>query len=435
MTASTSLAFPPNGAQSWREPVSTATALPVTGQLGEGRIAQDTGLIYGWDGTAWVTPSGGGGSGIASINADTTSAQTIVPASTGTDFTVATASGVTTLAIPSASGTARGLVSTLAQTFAGAKTFLASIFLFNGSVTTPSTGFANSTTTGWYSAAAGVINAAFAGATPTEFGASYIAVGKATAGSPPGTGLLLYENGSTTNLWGLGGGSTSYAGNTRFFGIANNGFGTVFGINCSNTGMMLFNAAGVSAAPLFQYDFISRSTLTIPTWIGVQNTYANQPVLTVRNQGTATNGNFGGLMNCGDSTVGNGGIFFFNDVNDGTAAHDQSHCEIWTATAGTKASNVKFLNTGQLALQLAGGGLSVKEGSNCKQGGGTLVAGTVAVANTSVTSTSRIQITVSTPGGTQGFLSYTKTAGTGFTVTSTSVLETSAFDYFITEQS
>lgn len=61
MTASQTLHFPPSGAESWREPVSTATALPATGQLGEGRIAQDTGLIYGWDGSAWVTPSGGGG--------------------------------------------------------------------------------------------------------------------------------------------------------------------------------------------------------------------------------------------------------------------------------------------------------------------------------------------------------------------------------------
>lgn len=78
-----------------------------------------------------ASTNGGGGSsssGIVSINADSTPAQLIVAAATGTDFTVSTAAGTTTIAIPSASGTARGLVTTASQTFAGLKTFSSNIF-------------------------------------------------------------------------------------------------------------------------------------------------------------------------------------------------------------------------------------------------------------------------------------------------------------------
>lgn len=63
---------------------------------------------------------GTGGGGITSINADTTAAQTIVPASTGTDFTIVTSGGVTTVALPSASASKRGLLtSTDWSTFNG----------------------------------------------------------------------------------------------------------------------------------------------------------------------------------------------------------------------------------------------------------------------------------------------------------------------------
>jgi len=82
-----------------------------------------------------------------------------------------------------------------------------------------------------------------------------------------------------------------------------------------------------------------------------------------------------------------------------------------------------------------GGGLSVAEGANGRLGVATLVAGTVTVANTSITATSRIFITRSAAGGTLGHLTVTKNAGVGFTVTSSSPTETSTVEWFAVEPS
>jgi hypothetical protein len=95
------------------------------------------------------------------------------------------------------------------------------------------------------------------------------------------------------------------------------------------------------------------------------------------------------------------------------------------------------INTaGQTALQTAGAGLSVKEGSNCKQGTATLVAGTVVVNNTSVTASSRIFLTSQADGGTPGFLRVSaRTAATSFTITSSNAADTSTVAYEIFEPS
>lgn len=85
-----------------------------------------------------------------------------------------------------------------------------------------------------------------------------------------------------------------------------------------------------------------------------------------------------------------------------------------------------FLTNAGLDLGTVGKGLAVAEGSNAKQGTyGPLVAGTLAVANTSVTASSRI-IVCRSPGGTNpgGHNVSAITAGTGFTVTSTNAADT-----------
>jgi hypothetical protein len=85
-------------------------------------------------------------------------------------------------------------------------------------------------------------------------------------------------------------------------------------------------------------------------------------------------------------------------------------------------------------ISAAGSGLQVAEGSNAKQGTATLVAGTLVVANTSVTASSRIFLTCNTPGGTPGWLQVSaRTAGTSFTILSSSGADTSVVAYEIFE--
>lgn len=64
-------------------------------------------------------------------------------------------------------------------------------------------------------------------------------------------------------------------------------------------------------------------------------------------------------------------------------------------------------------------------------GNATLVAGTVAVANTLVKSTSKVIVGRKTIGGTAGNLSYTLNAGVGFTINSSSGTDTSVATYLL----
>ncbi len=81
-----------------------------------------------------------------------------------------------------------------------------------------------------------------------------------------------------------------------------------------------------------------------------------------------------------------------------------------------------------------GDGLAVKEGSNGKQGLAVLVAGAVTVSCTNVTANSRILLTSNVDGGTPGWLRVSaRTAGTSFTITSSSGTDTSSVAYQIFE--
>jgi hypothetical protein len=88
---------------------------------------------------------------------------------------------------------------------------------------------------------------------------------------------------------------------------------------------------------------------------------------------------------------------------------------------------------GNIRVNLAGDGLLVNEGANGKQGTATLAAGTVTVSNTNVTANSRIFLSTQTPGGAPGWLQVSaRTAGTSFTILSSSGTDTSvvAFEIF-----
>lgn len=103
-------------------------------------------------------------------------------------------------------------------------------------------------------------------------------------------------------------------------------------------------------------------------------------------------------------------------------------------TGGVTVAGGENISSGNLDVQAAGSGLRVAEGANAKQGVATLAAGTVVVANTSVTANSRIMLTINTPGGTPGFLTVSaRTPGTSFTILSSSGTDTSVVAYQIFE--
>lgn len=77
---------------------------------------------------------------------------------------------------------------------------------------------------------------------------------------------------------------------------------------------------------------------------------------------------------------------------------------------------------------------AIVEGSNAAMGVATLIAGSKVVANTRVTANSRIFIQSQSDGGTPGWLRVSaRTAGTSFTITSSSNTDTSVVAYLIVE--
>jgi hypothetical protein len=114
-----------------------------------------------------------------------------------------------------------------------------------------------------------------------------------------------------------------------------------------------------------------------------------------------------------------------------------------SAVAGSAATAITIANTGGVTLAgtLAVTGiatlktLDITAGSNTKTGTGTLAAGTVTIANTSVTANSCIFVqSKQTSTANVGSLVVTsQTAGTGFVVKSTNAADTSPFVYWIIE--
>lgn len=94
---------------------------------------------------------------------------------------------------------------------------------------------------------------------------------------------------------------------------------------------------------------------------------------------------------------------------------------------------------GNFIAATAGKGMRIKEGSNARSGQSVLVAGTVTVANTSITANSRVQLTRAIGGGTRGLLEVgTVVNGTSFVInsvdsTGTPVADTSTINWLIVE--
>jgi len=171
-------------------------------------------------------------------------------------------------------------------------------------------------------------------------------------------------------------------------------------------------------------------------------------------------GTTGSILNAAGSTIGDtstaasgtvSATTAFNSFQTPTLAATNTNvtysgnvATVYIAGAPTNGTNVNTL-TNPYALYVNsgvsyfGGGLTIPvaqkinitTGTNAIIGQATLVAGTVTVSTTSVTASSLIFLTVKTAGGTRGFFSYTVTAGTSFTITSSSSTETSVVNWWI----
>ena len=113
------------------------------------------------------------------------------------------------------------------------------------------------------------------------------------------------------------------------------------------------------------------------------------------------------------------------------SANDQPVLRV--TQAGTA---VAIESNGNIDLAQNGNKILITEGTNASMGTAVLVAGTVTVSNTLVTANSRIFLTINTAGGTPGAVYISaRTAGTDFTITSTSGTDTSTVAWLIIEPS
>lgn len=106
--------YAPWGDQHWKTPVASVGTLPASGNnVGDVRIETTAFGEYVWNGSSWVAISGGGGgSGLTSINTDTTAAQLLTVGTAGTNFGIVDAgSGSHVFNLPTASASNRGALS------------------------------------------------------------------------------------------------------------------------------------------------------------------------------------------------------------------------------------------------------------------------------------------------------------------------------------
>jgi hypothetical protein len=223
-------------------------------------------------------------------------------------------------------------------------------------------------------------------------------------------------------------------GSTNLFAAYSNGNQIVnFGVTSGISGVALgsaetfgFTAAGLStsvacdtcltrsAAAVLHHGAADAASPVAQT-VGVQGVVA----------GTSNTGgaNFAIAGSVGTGT-GAGGLINFQNAIAGT-------------TASTQNALVTVAQIGPAGVQFPlSYGVTWKGGSNARIGSGTLASGTLAVANTSITANSHIIITDTTAGALTNVGSLvvvSRTAGTGFTVSSSNPLDTSTFDYVIYE--
>lgn len=210
-------------------------------------------------------------------------------------------------------------------------------------------------------------------------------------------------------------------------------FAVLFSVDRSGNVQMKGTVTGVPTSPganaAFNFgDLVNIHGSNIRGMLNITNAVATtqNPGTVSQQEAAATNGAYAVFVS-GDSSAR------WTLRADGRMAWGPGNSAADT-TLARSAVGVLAVTTGSFDVATAGQGYRTAEGSNAKQGTATLTAGSVVVANTSVTATSRIFLTSQADGGTPGFLRVsTRTAGTSFTITSSSGTDTSTVAYEIFE--
>lgn len=205
--------------------------------------------------------------------------------------------------------------------------------------------------------------------------------------------------------------------------------------------------------------FLGKSMgLTENLYIGGTLNVTNGAVNFAKNTGgTSLGSGVGPILTNGDTTVGNRAGLYFSDtfasvtyaayieVAFADRTNDYGTLDVVTRTAAGIASRIAIDSSGDMTVSgritassgltyAVGKTMSITSGTNQRAGDATLVGGTVTVSNTTVTANTRVLLTRKTSGGTIGTaITYTVSAGTSFTITSDSILDTSTFSYFLLE--
>lgn len=267
-----------------------------------------------------------------------------------------------------------------------------------------------------------------------------------TAGTTATKAAALYVFQNASNYTGILMGSAGQLAGAEWcmnftnsnFGLGQNGTNLQFFITAADKALSVQPgpAGGAGLTVGYGFEVAYNSTSPAPTTLAAIVAKSGlQPGIYSRSRNSAT-GILNGFWSVGLSDRVMAG--FYGVATTQTANSEVSYCGVAAQKAGTLTEVAQFLPSVGIAIQQAGTGLSVKEGSNCKQGVATLVGGTVTVANTSVTASSRIQLTPQTLGtilrpAAVGVSA--RTAGTSFTITSFDVTDTSDVAYEIFEAS
>ena len=278
---------------------------------------------------------------------------------------------------------------------------------------------------------------------------AWITLWQLSAGTIPAAGStgITTLGTITTGAWNAGMVTATYSGM---------GVGAVIGANNDAGGYGLMGISTVGTGALISSSsgrgLLASTILGVGATINVGGTQtaatANAALEVTRNHATAGYSTTGDLISVTDYPTGAGTVSgsllkatidstirtnFNPRVTDGASAKaylmDTKNA---LSTAGAELLAVSNNGTEQFAVA-HNGAIKLKTGANKSIGQATLVGGTVTVSNTAITANSRIFVTVSTTGGTRGYLSVTKSAGVSFTITSSSGTDTSVVDYMIVE--